>query len=113
MWNGYRIFGVDGSMAALPSGESLASYFGTKGKGPAARISILYDYDVLNDIVTHALIEPKKKGGRALAMAHIKACAALGCAGRKLLVFDRGYASFKMVGELEGQGLYFLMRVRR
>jgi len=111
MWNGYRIFGVGGSMAALPASGSLAGYFGTNGKGSAARMPILCD--MLNDIVAYALIEPKKKGGRALAMAHIKACAALGCAGRKLLVFDRGYASFKMVEELGKQGLYFLMRVKR
>ena len=100
-WHGYRIYAIDGSKISLPAGKELLEHFGALGKdktAPTAQGSVLYD--VLNDIVVDAAIEPLTTDERTLAKIHIDACKNIAPDDKKLIIFDRGYASFNMIETL-------------
>jgi len=113
-WHNYRVYAIDGTKVALPSDRALLEYFGGLGKtksSPTAQASALYD--VLNDIVADAVIEPLSTDERTLANKHIDACIDLAPNDKKLLIYDRGYASFRLIERHEKEGLYYLMRVKK
>jgi DNA-dependent RNA polymerase auxiliary subunit epsilon len=115
-WNGMRVFAVDGSQMALPNDKPLRKYFGTSGPGdtsPMARGSMLYD--ILNDLIADAQIEPMSTDERTPALMHISQLKGLESfeKWRELLLFDRGYPSFELIKELLGGKIHFLMRVRK
>jgi len=114
-WKGFRIFAIDGSKQSLPNDPPLREYFGTSGAGntsPTAQGSLLYD--VLNDVVADARIEPMSTDERTLAHMHI--CHLVGLESfeewKELILFDRGYPSFELIKELLEAKIHFLMRVR-
>ena len=112
-WHGYRLFAIDGSKIALPSDKKLLAYYGSTGSGgysPTAQGSILYD--VLNDIVFDARIEPLSIDERTLATAHINDCKDMVSNEKKLVVCDRGYPSFDFIKMLEINGFHYVMRVK-
>lgn len=112
-WHNYRVYAIDGSKIALPSDKELLEYYGALGKNntaPTAQGSVMYD--VLNDIVADALIEPMTTDERTLAKRHIEACKDLVPDDKKLIIFDRNYPSFEFIEELENKGLFYVMRVR-
>ena len=112
-WHSYRIYAVDGVKVSLPSDKELGEYYGTLGKNkaaPTAQGSAVYD--VLNDIVVDAVIEPLATDERTLAKKHIEACKYISPEDKKLFIFDRGYPSFDIIETLEDAGFYYLMRVR-
>ena len=94
----------------------MREHFGTSGAGntsPTAQGSILYD--VLNDIVMDAQIEPMSTDERALARLHINQLIKLESyeKWKELILFDRGYPSFYLIKELLENKINFLMRVRK
>jgi len=114
-WNGLRIHAVDGSKMSLPNDKPLRKYFGTIGAGstsPTAQGSILYD--ILNNIVVDAQIEPISTDERTMAYKHIKQLTELESfkEWKELVIFDRGYPSFELIKELLDKKIHFLMRVR-
>jgi hypothetical protein len=114
-WNGYRLSAIDGSMLSLPNDKALLAYFGGHGStktSPTARGSILYD--ILNDIVMAALIDPLKTGEQSQALEHIKQLQGLESfqAWKELVIFDRGYSSRELIHELMDKKIHYLMRVR-
>ena len=115
LWNGYRVSAIDGSKLSLPNDQPLREYFGTSGAGnksPTAQGSLLYD--VLNNMILDARIEPMSVDERALALMHINhLCGLESFEERKeLLLFDRGYPSFELINGLLERKIHFLMRVR-
>jgi molybdopterin synthase catalytic subunit len=114
-WNGLRVSAVDGSKFSLPNDPPLRKYFGTSGAGdtsPTAQGSLLYD--ILNDLVIDARIEPISKDERTIACMHIDQLTGLESfqKGKELVLFDRGYPSFDLIKELTGEEIHFVMRVR-
>ena len=112
-WHGYLVHAIDGSKIALPSDKTLRAHFGTIGRGsksPTAQGSILYD--VLNDIIIDAALEPMATDERTLAEAHIDASKSIRPDEKKLIIFDRGYPSFELIEKLENDGIAYVMRVR-
>jgi hypothetical protein len=112
-WHNYRVFAIDGTKIALPADKELRNYYGAMGpnkKAPTAQGSILYD--VCNDIVCDAAIEPLATDERTLAIAHIEASKNIAVDDKKLFLFDRGYPSFELVELLEKEELYYVMRVK-
>jgi hypothetical protein len=113
-WNGYRVYAIDGSKITLPADKGLLSYYGGLGGGgisATAQGSVLYD--VINDIVIAANIEPMSVDERTLAKAHIDECAKMFPDEKKLLILDRGYPSFEIMEKMESNDLFYLMRVRK
>jgi hypothetical protein len=115
-WKGWRIYAIDGSKLALPNDKPLGDYFGTMGadsKSPTAQGSLLYD--ILNDLVVDARIQPLKEGEQAIALKHIHHLAGLESfqEWKEMVIFDRGYPSFSIIQTLLGLKIHYLMRVRR
>lgn len=109
---GLRIFAVDGTSLALENSKELVGYFGCSGRGATsatARVSVLYD--VLNESIIDAEIEKFSCGERELAERHIKKLNEMG-GTNNLIIFDRGYASSKLISMLSDTRVHFLMRVR-
>jgi hypothetical protein len=109
-WNGYRVWGLDGTKFALPNYPKLAEVFGDEKGSPSARGSILYD--VLNYTVFDGQIEPLEVDERTLAKRHLAALVERMKISKELVIFDRGYPSEDMIDFCEEKGLYYLMRVR-
>jgi hypothetical protein len=113
-WHNYRVYAIDGSKIALPKDLKLGKHFGVLGKdgtAPTAQGSILYD--VLNDIIADAAIEPMSFCERTLAMGHLDVFDDIAKDDKKLIIFDRGYPSFELIDELESHGLFYVMRVKK
>jgi len=112
-WHGYRVNAIDGTKVALPADAALREYFGALGKdgsAPTAQGSILYD--VLNDIVLDARIEPLSTDERTLAKEHIDECRNIASDSKNLIIADRGYPSFELIEKLESDGFAYVMRVK-
>lgn len=112
-WHGYRLYATDGTKIALPDDIKLLAHYGAVGRNatsPTAQASAMYD--VLNDTLVDVAIVPISTDERSLALQHINATKDLCINDRKLCLYDRGYASFDFINELETQGLFYLMRVK-
>ena len=115
LWNGYRVSAVDGSKLSLPNDQPLKEHFGASGAGnksPTAQGSLLYD--VMNNMVLDARIEPVSVDERTLAWMHINHLCGLESfeEWKELLLFDRGYPSFELINGLLERKIHFVMRVR-
>ena len=72
MRHGYRVSAIDGSKLQIPDDQTLKIFFGTMGKdnnAATAQASALYD--VLNNVIIDAQLEPLATGERELAARHI------------------------------------------
>jgi len=113
-WHGYRVSGIDGSKVQIPDDQVLRDHFGTVGKGNTAATgqgSALYD--VYNNILIDAQLEPIKTDERELALRHIDVLSGLSSFDKECIIFDRGYASFDLIKTLNDRNIHFVMRVRR
>ncbi len=113
-WHGYRVSAIDGSKIQIPDDPVLREYFGTVGKGGTAATgqgSALYD--VYNNIVIDAQLEPVKTDERELALRHIDALHNLASFDKECILADRGYASFELIEALKDRNTRFVMRVKR
>jgi hypothetical protein len=114
-WNGLRVFAIDGSIVLLPNDPPLRTYFGSTGcenGSPGAQGSALYE--VLNDLVVDARIEPRGTDERTLAEIHLNHLQGLKSfqEWKELILFDRGYPSFEMIKGLMRRKMHYVMRVR-
>lgn len=112
-WHRYQVLAVDGSDIALPNLPKLLQNFGGSGRNadsPAAHASILLD--VPNDFVIDACLERYGTSERKMALGHMDALKECCPRGKKLLIFDRGYASLELILALQERNFSFVMRVR-
>ena len=113
-WHGYRVMAIDGSKVQLPDDPKLREYFGTVGKGgTAATAQASTLYDVFNNYIVDAQLEPIGTDERELAMRHISILSELPSFDDELILFDRGYASYSLVAAMIKLKISFVMRVRR
>ena len=114
IWNGYHLFAVDGTTVALPDKAALCEVFGGSGRkkdSATARAPILYDIE--NDWIADAALDPYPTVERTQAVQHILRLKELGLASQSLVLFDRGYPEAKFLAFLQTNGIYFLMRCKR
>lgn len=108
------MFAIDGTTLALPDKASLCKDFGGSGRkkdSATASASILYDIE--NDWIADAAIDPYPTMERTQAMGHILRLKELGIASQSLILFDRGYPEAKFLAFLLRNGIRFLMRCKR
>jgi hypothetical protein len=114
-WNGYYVFGIDGSCAVLPNTPQLQNEFGVSGRSnncASAGISILCD--VLHDWIIDASINRYPQDERKSAKEHIKFLQEkMAHVEKKIILMDRGYPSADLLAHLQGENLYFLCRCQR
>lgn len=118
VWRGLQVIAIDGSKIPLPNRKKLLEKYGSIGRGansPTAIASVAYD--VLNQRVLDAQFEPMSMDERSLALRHMKNIK--NKARTNLLytmfVFDRGYASEKLISFIEDElhaGYLFRLRTK-
>lgn len=117
--NGFRILAVDGSKIRLPENTEILHGFGAskfadgkgstiKGEHCAGLVSVLYD--VLNRIPLDATLARIDAYEGDLAAEHIKNVA---LSQQDILLFDRGYPSFKLISQCTEANTNFIMRCSR
>jgi hypothetical protein len=110
---GYRVSVIDGSLLRLENSEELQREYGesTPCEGQVfARGSVVYD--VLNDFISDADIQPFNVGERKMAMAHIDKLLSKD-KQRNLFVMDRGYWSPELAAKIHDSGNKLLMRIQK
>lgn len=108
-WKGFRIWAVDGSSVALPDTDLLQRKYGQttnqRGVGdPMARICVLYD--VLNQIAIRGLLHPYTVAEETVVPNILEGQDT----SETVIIFDRGYPSYKLMCQLIENQTFFLMR---
>ena len=114
-WNGYHLFGVDGSFLQLPRTHELYREFGIHGhqeQCPCAGISVLFDVLhgwVLDPIITRATMNERTECENHMTflkekMPHI--------ADNSIVLLDRGYPSEELFKAIAAKGIKFLARCK-
>lgn len=109
LFNGFRLFAVDGTSFIVGPHDKLTDFFGetTAVKGSAmCRISGVVD--VLNDCIVDAAVAPFNVGERSLAIEQVQQ---LKTVSNALFLFDRGYWSPILVSKIIHNNQRFLMRL--
>lgn len=114
-WHGHRVLAIDGSKIFLPENSVTTEEFGTipytypqkdiEGEHVFATASVMYD--VLNGISLDARLEPAKTYEVNLAQQHL-----MYTEDNDLVIYDRGYCSFRMMALAAGAKGDFLIRAR-
>jgi hypothetical protein len=116
-WRSFRVMAIDGSFIRLPSDQELINYYGALGhEGTAAMALASLLYDVENDIIVDAKLEPIQCNERSLAEKHLQTLTAMddfNQGHRELIIFDRGYPSHEFVKLLEDKDVAYLMRMQK
>jgi hypothetical protein len=112
----FRLCTIDGSDVVLDNAPALLSHFGGSGRNSdCATAMVSLCYDPLNNVILDGGIYPYGFSERDAARNHFAAVSALPIPknAENLYIFDRGYPSKELIGEMIDAGLFFLMRVRR
>ena len=113
LWNGYHVFGIDGSCLQLPRVDVLRDEFGVRGRGntcPCAGISVLYD--VLHGWALDPIIAGADMNERMECKKHIDfLCRELPHIVQKsIIAIDRGYPSLDLLETLQNSGVKYVAR---
>lgn len=110
-WNGFRLLGVDGSTARLPSSHEIVKKYGihdTSETGtPITYARLSQAYDLLNNLTVDAKLSTYDDNEHNLALQH----SAMFKAG-DLVLYDRNYASFWMFSLLMQKKVQFCARLK-
>lgn len=109
---GFRLLAVDGSTLRLPHHDSLAEHFSNHGFGSKKQKKhwmgrISYLYDVRNELVLDASMESFKTSEAALCRGHMP-----WVRQGDMVLFDRYYCSYKLMGHLLCKGAHFMFRLK-
>ena len=113
-WHGMTVVAIDGSKIQLPNDKHLLEVFGGTGRGadsPTAQASSAYD--ILNNVIVDAQIEPLSVSENALATRHMEHISEIPGLEHTLIIMDRGYSSAALMLQAELKGLKFLVRLRK
>lgn len=114
-YQGYRVFGIDGSDTILPSSAELWAAYPDLGKEknrcPHARASLLCE--LLDGYVLDARLVERSMSERKLAQAHLDALEGV-LNERDIILLDRGYPSWALIARFSRvSGPQYVMRVPR
>ena len=114
LWNGYRLLGVDSSQIILPYTKEIMTEFGSiKIKTAAidgAYVSARFEccYDVLNRLTIAGTLDKGDTYEVELAERILDAAVE-----NDILIYDRGYCSYKFIAILLQQKKHFVIRCKR
>lgn len=110
-WHGFRLLGIDGSTARLPSSGEIVAKYGvhdTSETGtPITYARLSQAYDLLNDITVDAILSTYDNNEHALALQHSAVFEP-----NDLILYDRNYASFWMFSLLIQKQTKFCARLK-
>ncbi len=110
-WRGFRLCAIDGSQFRLPNESNIINEFGlhksqANQKPCSMGLSSMY-YDVLNEMVIDASLNPLRTSERELAYQHLAHADE-----NDLVLLDRGYPAFWLYVALQAKGMHFCMRAK-
>lgn len=110
-YKGYRIFAIDGSDFNLPNTAELLDFFVSETFGDKTQMQAQASclYDVLNNIIVDARLEPFNTSKRTLAEEHIEVLSKIKTE-KDLILMDRGYPSEKLLLSLSENNLFYVIR---
>jgi hypothetical protein len=101
------------SAGTVPPDAALREYYGAVGRelsATTARTSMMYD--IVNDIIADAKIEPLTADERTQVKEHLEKPGGPEFEGRKpVVIFDRGYPSKDLIRYLQDREIKYVMRV--
>jgi hypothetical protein len=106
LWNGRRIFAVDGMRYNLQRGVELAEHFGVPHGGHCPQMLVSTLYDVIGKFPIAATIAPSASCERQELLRLLPQLQR-----GDVLVLDRGYPSFEILHALREAGIDFVIRV--
>ena len=113
-WNGYNLFGVDGSTVELPNSAEIQNEYGVfkrRNDGKATCMGrTLMVYDTLNHITLHGAIDKMDESETSMLW---KALPELEIKEDDLFIFDRYYASTLLFFYLQKRGAQFCFRMKK
>lgn len=114
-WNGYQIYAIDGSDIEIPTTNENMEQFGiisSKKNIQRAGATASTMVDVLNGIILDAKLKKYKYSERTLALEHCKSIEKYITKTKTIIIFDRGYPSYDLLGYLFNKNIKFVMRVK-
>lgn len=111
-WNGYHLFGIDGTLLSLPCTKELTEIYGTHiSQGtPQVQSRVSCVYDVLNGMIVDTRISPCGSSEIAQAEEMIRA---FSMSEKPVFLLDRGYPSAELLQLFEQLGYKYVMRCSR
>jgi len=109
LWNGFQLQGVDGTTLYLSEHKALRERFGKQANqhGSYTMARVLARYDLLNDIIVDAQIGSIQKGENVFAIEQLDKVP-----DNVLSIYDRNFASFRVIYEHDKRDLPFLIRCK-
>ena len=101
---GLQVIAVDGSKIPLPNRKALLDKYGSTGRGASSPTAIAsVAFDVLNNRILDAQLEPISVDERTLAVRHMENIKSRARTDLlyTMFVFDRGYASNYLISYIE------------
>lgn len=113
-FKGYRVLAIDGSDFNLPNNKEIIEFYGAQNsKGaPQAQAVCSCLYDVLNEIIVDAALEPQNFNERNAAQNHIEYFSTIS-SGKEILLMDRGYPSETILKLIENKGFNYIIRAEK
>lgn len=113
-FHGYLVAAVDGIRYNLPNTHELKEKFGEQLTSRSPQVQALGSclYDVLNGLVLDAQLTGCHSSEGKLAQKHLDALSNLPY-DKYLLLFDRGYPSYKLLASLKQHNCAYVMRCSR
>ena len=112
-WSDYLLLAIDGTRCNLPCTSKTEEFFGAQETAGEPQVQALCSclYDVLNNMIVDASINPCTSNERHLAVAHLDSLRKIKTPGKgSVVLFDRGYPSAYLIDELEKRNLKYIMR---
>ena len=110
-WNGYQLFGIDGTRLNLPCTDELAELYGTQASQGAPQVQALVScvYDLLNGIIVDTRFAPCNSSERVAAKEMIEEFRIKNIKN-PVFIMDRGYPSAELIDAIASAGYKFIMR---
>jgi hypothetical protein len=113
-YKNHKLLSIDGSYLELPMDKDIIEKYGitkinstsNKKEYVKARVSVMYDS--FNYMPIEAMLSNKNRSEIELALEHIKKAEK-----NDIIIFDRGYTSYKLFNEIVKQEKYFICRTAK
>ncbi len=111
LYKGYQLLACDGSAIPIPRNvHEKITHFDPRDRRGHNEIHLHAFFDVLNGVYTDFVLSPKKKSSEQVILRQKADSGDL--SGKKILIADRGYCTFRCLANLKRNGVKYLIRAK-
>ena len=112
LYNGYRLFAVDGSDIQIPTNpQDKDSYFpGSNGQHPYNLLHLNAMYDLLQRTYVDAIVQKRHSCDECRSLADMVDRSSV--KQPAIIIADRAYESYNVLAHIQEKGWFFLIRVK-